>query len=163
MEKQKVNFDFLSGTISIVIGIVYGILAFNIKRSPMGNPLAPSVFPLILAAGMVIFGIILVAKSDLNATKRAFEKIKTTKTANDALSQKMIMSTVAAALVYALIFEHLGYVISTILFIGFILTITNGRKWVKNLIISVVFSIVVYYVFSYLLGIMLPRTPFINL
>ena len=163
MEKQKVNFDFLSGTLSVIIGIVYGILAYNIKRSPMGNPLAPSLFPLILAAGMVIFGVMLLIKSDLQATKRAFEKIKTTKTANDILSNKMIIATIVASVVYALIFEHLGYIISTILFIGFILTITNGRKWVKNLIISVVFSIAVYYIFNNLLGIVLPGIPFINL
>lgn len=163
MEKQKTNFDFLTGLITIVIGIVYGIMSYMLKRSPMGNPLSPSIFPLILACGMVLFGIILLLRSDLETTKRAFAKVKATTTANDKLSHQMIFATVAAAVVYALLFERVGYVIATFLFMGFMLTITNGKKWLLNVIISLVFSIVVYYVFSYLLGVILPKTPFLNI
>jgi putative tricarboxylic transport membrane protein len=162
MEKQKTNFDFLTGLITIVIGIVYGIMSYMLKRSPMGNPLSPSIFPLILASGMVLFGIILLLRSDMETTKRAFAKVKATATANDKLSQKMIFATVAAAIVYALLLERAGYVIATFLFMGFILTITNGKKWVQNIITALVFSVVVYYVFSYLLGVILPKTPFLN-
>ncbi len=161
--KKAANFDFLTGSISVVLGVVYGFLAYNLKRSPMGNPLAPSMFPLILAACMIIFGIILIFRSDLDATKRAFQKIKDTATANDKLSQKMIFLTVLASLAYALILEHFGYVFSTILFMMAILTITNGKKWVKNSIVALLFSVVVYYIFFYLLGISLPMTPFINI
>lgn len=161
--KKAANFDFLTGSISVVLGVVYGFLAYTLKRSPMGNPLAPSMFPLILAAGMIIFGIILIFRSDLDSTKRAFKKIKETATANDKLSQKMILLTVLASLVYALILEHFGYVISTFIFMMAILTITNGKKWVKNSIVALLFSVVVYYIFFYLLGISLPMTPFINI
>jgi putative tricarboxylic transport membrane protein len=61
-----------------------------------------------------------------------------------------------------LLLERAGYVIATFLFMGFILTITNGKKWVQNIITALVFSVVVYYVFSYLLGVILPKTPFLN-
>lgn len=161
--KKAANFDFLTGSISVVLGVIYGFLAYTLKRSPMGNPLAPSMFPLILAACMIIFGIILIFRSDIDSTKRAFQKIKETSTANDKLSQKMIFLTVLASLAYALILEHFGYVISTILFMMAILTITNGKKWVKNSIVALLFSVVVYYIFFYLLGISLPMTPFINI
>ncbi|GAU78259.1 tripartite tricarboxylate transporter TctB family protein [Fusibacter sp. 3D3] len=161
--KKTTNYDFLSGVISVVLGVVYGFMAYNIKRSPMGNPLAPSMFPLILAACMIIFGIILILKSDLESTKRAFQKAKEKATVNDKESQKMILATVLAALVYALILEHLGYVIATFIFMLAMLTITNGKKWVKNSIVALIFSCVVYYIFFYLLGISLPMTPFINL
>ncbi len=165
MEKAKktANFDFLTGIISIILGIVYGILSYSLKRSPMGNPLAPSIFPLILAAGMVIFGVILVLKSNLESTKAAFKKIKEATTQNDIISRKMIVSTVIISIVYALVFEHFGYVISTVLFMTVMLTITNGKKWLKNIIVAAVFSVTVYYIFFYLLGISLPMTPFINL
>ncbi|MBF4695298.1 tripartite tricarboxylate transporter TctB family protein [Fusibacter ferrireducens] len=161
--KKTTNYDFLTGIISVVVGIIYGVLSYNIKRSPMGNPLAPSMFPLILAACMIIFGVILILKSDLESTKRAFQKSKEMATENDRHSQRMIAATVVASLVYALILERFGYVISTVIFMMAMLTITNGQKWVKNSIVALLFSGIVYYIFFYLLGISLPMTPFINL
>ena len=164
MEKQrKANFDFLSGGISVILGLIYGLLSYNLKRSPMGDPMAPSIFPLILAGGMVVFGALLMIKSDMASTKLAFAKIKEKTTANDILSRKMIVLTVVAATVYALIFDHLGYVISTFLFISFIMTVLDRKKIVINLIISAIFSVVVYYIFFYLLGISLPMTPILNI
>ena len=164
MEKQrKSNFDFLTGSISVAFGIIYGIMAYSLKRSPMGEPLAPSIFPLILAGGMILFGIMLILKSDLESTKMAFQKIKEKTTANDILSRKMIFLTIIAATVYAVIYEHLGYVFSTFLFISFMMTILDRKKIVNNLIISAIFSIVVYYIFFYLLGISLPMTPILNI
>ncbi len=161
--KKTTNYDFLTGIISVVLGVVYGLLSYNIKRSPMGNPLAPSMFPLILAACMIVFGIILVLKSDLESTKRAFQKAKEMATDNDKHSQRMIAATVVTSIVYALILEHFGYVISTFIFMMAMLSITNGKKWVKNSIVALLFSGIVYYIFFYLLGISLPMTPFINL
>lgn len=164
MEKQKkADFDFLSGGISVLFGLIYGIVSYNLKRSPMGNPLAPSIFPLILATGMVVFGLALMLKSDMASTKRAFAKIKEMTTENDVISRKMIMMTVAAAVVYAIVYEHLGYVISTFFFVGFIMTVLDRKKMVRNIIISLIFSILVYYVFFYLLGISLPMTPILNI
>lgn len=164
MEKtKKASFDFLSGLLSIIFGIIYALLAYNLKRSPMGDPMAPSIFPLIIAAGLVIFGAVLVFRSNAQELKNAFEKIKTSATEHSLLSRKMIVLTVISSLVYALIFEHFGYVISTFLFIAFIMTVLEKNKIVRNLIVSLIFSIAVYYVFFYLLGISLPMTPFLNI
>lgn len=164
MEKQKkANFDFLSGSISVIFGLIYGVMSYNLKRSPMGDPLAPSIFPLILATGMVVFGLMLMLKSDMASTKRAFALIKEKTTDNDILSRKMIMLTVVSAIVYAIVYEHLGYVISTFLFVGFIMTVLDRKKIRRNIIISFIFSVMVYYVFFYLLGISLPMTPILNI
>lgn len=164
MEKQrKANFDFLTGSISVIFGLIYGIAAFMLKRSPMGDPLAPSRFPLILAAGIVLFGLALIMKSDLASTKRAFAEIKEKTTENDILSRKMIILTVVAATIYSMVYEHLGYVISTFLFVGFIMTVLDRKKIVRNVIVSLVFSVLIYYVFFYILGISLPMTPILNI
>lgn len=164
MEKQKkADFDFLSGGISVVFGLIYGIMSYNLKRSPMGDPLAPSIFPLMLAAGMVLFGLALMLKSDMTSTKRAFALIKEKTTENDILSRKMIIMTVAAAIFYAMVYEHLGYVISTFFFVGFIMMVLDRKKIRRNIIISLIFSVLVYYVFFYLLGISLPMTPILNI
>ena len=164
MEKpKKASFDFLSGSISIIFGLIYAFFAYNLKRSPMGDPLAPSIFPLIVAGGLVLFGIMLVMKSNIGELKLAFEKIKASTTETSILSRKMIIMTVLGSVVYAIIFDHLGYVISTFLFITFIMTILERNKLKRNIIVSLIFSIVVYYVFFYLLGISLPMTPFLNI
>ncbi len=164
MEKpKKASFDFLSGLISIIFGIIYAYFAYNLKRSPMGDPMAPSIFPLIIAVGLIVFGLMLLLKSNVSELKAAFAKIKASTTESDILSRKMIILTVLSSIVYAIIFEHLGYVISTFLFITFIMTVLEKNKLKRNLIVSLIFSIVVYYIFFYLLGISLPMTPFLNI
>jgi putative tricarboxylic transport membrane protein len=61
---------------------------------------------------------------------------------------------------YAAFFDKVGYVISTILFLEGELFLFNGLKnWKVNTMVSVIFSLVIYILFSKLLGVYLPMTP----
>lgn len=69
----------------------------------------------------------------------------------------LIISTLILAIIYAFVFEKIGFLISTILFLGALLFVLNGRKkWVTNIVVSVIFSISAWYVFSQLLHVSLP-------
>lgn len=160
--KQTANYDFLIGLITIVLGIVYGILAFNIRRSPIGNPFAPSMFPFMLAGFMVLMGVIVLLRSNPTQLKQAFSISKNNRDADDVKGNKMISITVLSGIIYALMFEHFGYVISTIVFMMINLFVTEPEKRIRNLIVALIFSLVVYYVFFYMLGISLPMMPFVN-
>ncbi len=59
-------------------------------------------------------------------------------------------------IVYTLVFEHLGYILSTIVLLMGLLSILNKGKLKQNLIISVAFSAIAYFIFSKLLAISLP-------
>lgn len=66
-------------------------------------------------------------------------------------------ATVVMIIIYALIFERLGFLISTILFLGGVLFLINGVKhWLQNIIVALVFSGITWYTFSQLLDVSLP-------
>ena len=161
--KGKPNYDFLTAGISIVFGVVYGIMAYLIPRSSIGIPMAPSIFPLILASGMVLFGIILLLKSRLSDLKLAIQKDKDNRNEHEIKRTRMIWVSVISTILYALTYEYLGYVISTFIFMLINLANTEKDKWVRNAIVAIIFSITVYYLFFYVLGISLPITPIINI
>ncbi len=58
--------------------------------------------------------------------------------------------------IYTLVFEHLGYILSTIVLLIGLLSILNKGKLKQNLIISLAFSVIAYFIFSKLLAISLP-------
>lgn len=162
-KKRKASYDYLTAIVSIAFGLIYGVMSYLIPRSSIGNPMAPSIFPLILAGGMILFGIVLLLKSNLLDLKLAFEKEKANRNEHEIKRTKMIWVSVISTILYALTFEHLGYVIATTIFMIINLANTEKDKWLRNIIIAFIFSAVIYYLFFYVLGISLPMTPIINI
>jgi putative tricarboxylic transport membrane protein len=79
----------------------------------------------------------------------------------DLENVKQIGLTIVCAIIYALLFDRLGYVIATIIFLEGVLSIFNGYKnWKQNTIVAVVFSVVVYVLFFKILNVYLPPFPF---
>ncbi len=62
VESQKASFkpdyNALMGFVVAAFGLVYLIMTFNLKRSAIGDPMAPLYFPLGLGSMLVVFGII---------------------------------------------------------------------------------------------------------
>lgn len=160
--KHKASYDFLIAMVTILFGLVYGLMAFLLPRSPIGRPYSPSVFPTILAVFMVLMGLVLLLKSRYGDLKLALQKSKDNTTDEDRKAHKMIIVSIISGLIYALIFDHLGYVLSTLIFMMINLTVTEPAKRVRNLVIASIFSFSVYYVFFYILGISLPMMPILN-
>lgn len=152
------NLSLMTGLLSTVIGVFYTIQAFMIRNATIGNPMAPKVFPLALGILLIIFGLIQTVKESkggFNLNLGAFQFDRST---------KMIITTCGASILYALTFNRLGYVLSTVLFLEIILTLFNGREnWKINTTVALVFSIFIFVVFNNLLGIMLPKIPIINI
>lgn len=59
-------------------------------------------------------------------------------------------------ILYVLIFKPVGYIISSIICLFFMMLIFGNRKWVTMMIISIVFPILLYLCFFYLLQTNLP-------
>lgn len=155
------NFKNNTGFLSLLLGIFYLANALMIKKASIGNPLAPKVFPVALGILMVVFSVILIIRES-KARKASGEKISFN--FNFDQSSKQIAITSVACILYALIFNKLGFVISTVIFLEIILTLFNGmNKYKINTIVAMSFSIGIYFVFSSLLGIILPPMPFLNI
>ena len=150
------NISLLSGIISLLIGLIYTIMAFMLPDAALGNPGAPRFFPLALGFSMIILAALLLAE-ELKKAKASGEK-----TAGFKIDEnlKKIGLTCLFSILYAVLFDKLGYVISTVLFLEGELYLFNGlKKWKTNTAVALVFSLFIYILFSKLLGVYLPMTP----
>ena len=59
-------------------------------------------------------------------------------------------------LIYAVILIPVGFIISTTILILWQAQMFERGKWIRNLVVSIVFSCVVYYLFAHVLEVMLP-------
>lgn len=153
------NIGAITGLLAIIIGGIYSISAYNLPRATVGNPIAPILFPLGLGVTMFIFGIILFIKETKNERGLAKEKRKNQKKSLSS-SGKLVIITCLSSIIYALLFERIGYVLSTFLFMGLILFAINGKaNWKTNVLVAVCFSVGIYFIFLKLLSIPLPALP----
>ena len=157
------NKNLLSGLASTLLGLIYTIQAYQLPKASIGNEWAPIYFPLGLGVLMLLFGFILIilglreVKSERGGAEKGKRKLEFTYTA------KLITYVSILSILYALLFDRIGYLLSTIFFMGAILMVVNGlNKWKVNVLISVGFSLAIYILFSKLLGIILPPMPFIE-
>lgn len=160
--KGKANFDALVGIVVAVCGLIYLLAAYLLPRSTVGSPLSPSYFPFLLGGVLTVLGILLFLQSDMSASKQAIKDLKKMdKKEKD--NSRLIAITSVACIVYGLIFNTLGFVLATFIFIEFMLYLTNKKEMLKNTIVSICFSIIIYILFSRFLGIILPPIPFLNI
>jgi putative tricarboxylic transport membrane protein len=158
----KPDYNALMGFVVAAFGLVYLIMTLTMKRSAIGNPMAPLYFPLGLGIMLVVFGVIQILRRDI---KKSIESLKHLKEMNesDKKISGMIAYTCVSGVLYGLLFEHLGFVISTYLFMTAMLSLTNKKKHVQNVIVSLCFSVGIYLIFTRALGIPLPKMPFIGI
>jgi putative tricarboxylic transport membrane protein len=70
---------------------------------------------------------------------------------------------IGLCLLYAALFNPLGYLLATPLFILGALFVLDQRRWGANLIIAVVFTLVNYVVFARILGVRMSHGPLTDL
>ncbi len=159
---QPANWDGLTGVASIIFGLGYGSYAYLLPRPMFGNPWEPLFMPLAIAAFLILIGILLIINGkmlpSLSAMKEFIQAHPERKT-----HRYQIALTCLASLIYASIFEHAGYILSTTLFMLAMLFITCGlRSWKRSLLIAVLFSACIYFIFDQLLAINLPASALFN-
>lgn len=154
------NKNILSSYLAIVVGLAYGAGALMLRTAPVGAPNGPKILPLLLATACVLTGIVLwvrelaAVRAGRGAGSVRFEYTMTT---------KMTLICTTAGFAYGFLLEHIGYILATILFLLVVAFTINGKKyWKVNLIVPVVFSVVVYFIFNHLLDIVLPPLPFME-
>ncbi len=156
------NYSALSGVVSVLVGIVYAIQSYNLPRAVIGKPMAPVMFPLGLGVLMIVFGAIQIVRS-VSIGEFAFVSEMKGKKPELSYTAKIIAFTCSIAVIYALLFNRIGYVFSTIFFLGALLFAINGiQRWKTNLSVSILFSLSIYILFSKVLGLILPRMPYIG-
>lgn len=140
-------------SVCILISIFYFIYTINLPKAKLGDPNAPMYFPLIISIFLFNMSVIYFIKELL----KHYPKKEEVKLLFKGRAPVLIISTLIISLIYAFIFERIGYLASTILYMLAILFIVNGRnKWLVNLSVAVLFSVGSWYVFYHLLDVSLP-------
>ncbi len=160
MKEHTPNWDSFTGLFSITFGIIYGIATWNMPRAAFGNSMDPLYFPLGVAGVAVFIGLILLVKSNFAASVQAIKNLLAEENIKKK-DRRRVLYTCLVCVGYALIFDRLGYIISTFLFMFAMQTITSGwQRWLRSLIVAILFSCCIYFVFSTLLSVSLPPLPF---
>lgn len=137
----------------ILISVIYFIYTINLPKAKLGDPNAPMYFPLIVSIFLFIMSVIYFVKEFL----KHYPKNEEVKLLFKGRAPLLIVSTIIICFIYTFLFERLGYLISTMIFMLAILFIVNGRKkWLVNILVGVLFSAGSWYVFYHLLDVSLP-------
>ena len=153
----------VTGITAVLLGTVYTAQAWALPRATIGTPLGPVLFPLILGAGMTVFGVLLLVQEYVRLKKPSSESKKTVSFTMTVFGRSIAVVT-GFCVLYVILFERIGYVLSTFLFLGAVLLLFNGKsRWKISLIVAVCFSVGVYVLFGSVLSIQLPRMPLLDL
>ncbi|UOQ45541.1 tripartite tricarboxylate transporter TctB family protein [Halobacillus salinarum] len=149
MKAIKLGFPILL----ILFSIVFLIASLQLPKANLGNSNAPIYFPAGISVFMLLFGVIYL----IQELRTLHEENGDIRQMLSGRTPKLIGITILFGLIYAFIFERVGFLLSTFLFLGGLLFVINGRKkWLVNVIVAVCFSFVSWYAFSQLLGVSLP-------
>lgn len=142
--------DKYLSVVVLAFGVIYAVVAWNLPRAPVGNPLGPVYFPLGLGLLVTIIGFLML----LQSLKSRHEQRAPSKSGK--ISSK-ILATLALCVAYALIFNRLGFLLSSFVFLSATLILLNGpRKWLMSLSISMLYTIGIWYLFEKVFLINLP-------
>lgn len=144
----------VTGLFSLILGVIYGLATSRIEIMATTDPIGPRVFPYIIAAGMILVGLALVLKKEVLTEKN---KAVIVNMATDKAMVIRIGWTCLAGVIFGLILEPVGYLLSTFMFMTAMLFITYGARILFNCSIAALFALSTYGLFFGLLDVSLPR------
>lgn len=157
---KKMDFNALTAVFVMFMGIIYLIMSIFLPRAAIGNAMDPLYFPIAIGVLLTAIGLLLFLKSDKSMLMIPITTMFA-RTDKDKEVSKMVFLTCVSAILYGILFEHLGFVISTFAFMTSILFVTNGKKYLVNFLVASIFSVSIFALFNYALGIPLPGLPFL--
>lgn len=160
--------DVVSGLIVAPAGLVLLLTALRIEEPARATPgIGPGTLPTALSVLLIVSGVVLAI---LGLRKRLVGGIEIDVMRSDdaeAVDELVfpeeppvplgrLLMMIGLFIGYALVFIPLGYMLSTALYLGVMVTVIDRGKWKRNLIFAAVFAAVVYYSFTELLSVALP-------
>lgn len=136
--------DRAVGLVLLVFSILYMRASWSLPRFQMTTVVDSWVFP--LAVGMALFllsAVLFLRPQDVQPE------------IPDQVRRPV--SILIALLLYALVLDWLGFVVSTALFFLGTSVILGWRRWVVGMGVSVAFSVLVYITFTRVLAVPLPQ------
>jgi putative tricarboxylic transport membrane protein len=144
------TFDTIAGYVFLIVGVFFITASMGISKSSYGSNVGPNIFPLGLGAVLVFLSLIVIYKA------RGYKTSSQEKTRRDYRRFALVLS---ATLAYILLFEPLGYVISTFIYLTLVFQVMERKKLLTTILIAVFFALAVYGVYVIVLQGTLPPFP----
>lgn len=141
--------DFWASIFWAVLGLVIALKSLAYQVGTLGHP-APGFLP--FWAGICI--VLLSCASVINSLRRPstappfFEQ--------EGGRRRMLITFISLS-VYILLVSHLGFLISTLLLLGFLLKTIYPQSWLRTVLFSVLVSVLSFVVFEHWLKVPLPK------
>jgi len=146
--------DRIICAVTLLLAVVYLYATAQIPTLEIGDPLGPKAFPRLLGIGLILSAVLLFLE-----TVRA-GKGQAPQPALPAHGQRhlwIVAAVVVWTALYFLVFEKLGYLIATTVYLLALMAYFNRGKWLANVLTSVLFCVISYLLFTKALGVTLAK------
>lgn len=142
------------------LAVAYIIGAFLIKEPPLRQQMGPEAFPLAIGALMLLLSLLYVRQQFQKLPVQEDEERAAIIGADEKLSSYVDYKTIGIMLVlmlaYGLSFEKLGYPLATLLMFMAGIFVLERKHWKRDLVIALIASFGIYFLFRYVLRVNLP-------
>jgi putative tricarboxylic transport membrane protein len=131
--------------------ILAGIYFYATEKLPsleIGDPLGPKAFPRLLGVALLIAAVILLL--EIIRAKKKPVRAPAADAAIDMRVYGVIAGVVVWTVLYFVIFERLGFMISTSIYLLGLMAYFHRGKWLSNVLSAFGFSIGAYFLFKVL-------------
>ena len=142
------NKEKIGGFFWLCFGLFVMVESYRLSLGTLRKP-GEGLLPFLGGAGVALLSIILLISPSIRASIKTVEKELPTRYAN-------LLIVLLGLLVYVLLLEWLGFLISTFLLMGFFLRAIEPKKWWVLFLTSFISSLLAWVVFKVWLGIQLP-------
>lgn len=134
----------------LVTGVYTCFESLGLSLGSLGNPGA-GFLPFILGTSLICLSIILLlrSKKETKASNESTPRVKDWR--------RRVIYVVIVMLGYVLLLEPLGFVLCSLLLMGFLMRALEPQKWLAVIIVAVGITITTYFLFIRWLHVPLPR------
>ena len=149
MVKRKFSSTFWEGVFLFVVSVLGISMSFiSHKDFNVEWKLSPYLFPLIISFFLLILSISII----MQGLKDESEKKEKGK-----IDIRSLLIFCLVCILYLLVFNFLGFVLSTIILLVLLMMLLGERRWWFILLVSVISSLIIYLLFAKYLSVMLPK------
>ena len=159
MKFDKLSPNLLSGIVSILFGIfIYYKIPTEVEKPVLifgqsSSEIDPQIVPTIIAFMFLIFGIYTVLYEKDSIKLNSWPKV----TKNLLIN---ISTTLLCLILYSILFQYLGFVISSVLLILSLGTFMGNVNLKYITVISILFPLSIFFLFVNVMHVFLPEFPF---
>ncbi|MGQ7793160.1 tripartite tricarboxylate transporter TctB family protein [Faunimonas sp. B44] len=142
--------DMIFAVSALALGGLYLVATYRLPTRIGVDPLGPKAFPTLIGIAMVLFALGLLVQTVVRARSASPPR------AGSETPQKShapaIAAVAAGLLLYYVLYQPLGFLVSTVVFLFTFLSFFNKGRPVLNLTIAIAFPVALNIVFTTVLG-----------